>query len=128
MMALAGEITPPLFITDFSVGAEEIKGKAAAAKSEPDSSESKTAKNQPNPGTDLHAHRITIEGASMPPSFGHVREIANFMDRLRKNKVFMKNITEFTFKGLTLAEGDKGDMVRFTFEAIYSEGGHAVNK
>lgn len=128
MMALAGEITPPLFITDFSVGAEDIKGKGAAARSEPDSSENKAAKNQQKAGTEIHSHRITIEGASMPPSFGHVREIANFMDRLRKNKVFMKNITEFTFKGLTLAEGDKGDMVRFSFEAIYLEGGSTRNK
>lgn len=131
MMALASEVTPPLWITDFTVGAEEIKstGKPADAAKPEDKSIGKPSKTWWNstttdkaPTAEIHSHRITIEGASMPPSFGHLREITDFFERLKNNKTFMRNIKEITFKGLHLDEGGKGDMVRFTFEAIYSEG------
>jgi hypothetical protein len=98
MLAITEELklSPSLWITDVYV--EDAKGKLA--------------------GKDVSGRELTIEGAALPDKAGHVKEIANYMERLKNNKPFMEGVSKLYFGNVALDEREE-DVVRFKLKALY---------
>ncbi|QWR77225.1 hypothetical protein [Candidatus Magnetomonas plexicatena] len=86
-----------------------------------DESGKKQQKGNPAPGGALVKRILTIEGAALPSIDGHLKDVANFMEKLDNDTTFMVGISKIDFKGLSLEKSDD-KVVHFTIDAIY-EGG-----
>ncbi|MBF0520869.1 MAG: hypothetical protein HQK92_14250, partial [Nitrospirae bacterium] len=86
-----------------------------------DESGKKQSKDKPAAGNPLIKRILTIEGAALPSIDGHLKDVANFMEKLDNDTTFMVGISKIEFKGLSLEKSDD-KAVHFTIDAIY-EGG-----
>ncbi|MBF0535416.1 MAG: hypothetical protein HQK90_10505 [Nitrospirae bacterium] len=86
-----------------------------------DESGKKQSKDKPAAGNPLIKRVMTIEGAALPSIDGHLKDVANFMEKLDNDTTFMVGISKIEFKGLSLEKSDD-KAVHFTIDAIY-EGG-----
>jgi hypothetical protein len=98
LLVLSEELSTSLWITDVYV--EDVKVKRS--------------------GQDIAGRELTIEGAALPAKAGHVKEIANYMDRLKKNKPFMEGVSKLYFGNVALDDKEE-DVVRFKLKVLYEK-------
>ena len=80
-----------------------------------------TSRSRKVKGEKVETPVLTIEGAAMPSTEGHVYKIAQFIDDLQKDEAsFMSDFRKISFKGSELDESEEG-IIRFQLEAWYDK-------
>ncbi len=69
----------------------------------------------------ISARKLTIEGAVLPSTNGHILEIARYIARLTKDKLFMRDFSRVTFEGAAIDTQEAAHVVKFTLDAWYDE-------
>jgi hypothetical protein len=74
-------------------------------------------------GGDVVHKVLSIEGAVLPSTDGHILEISNYIRRLLNDKynLFMSDFSDVTFEGATLNQGQHDEIVTFQIDAVYDE-------
>lgn len=65
--------------------------------------------------------KLSVEGAALPSTLGHIAEIANFIERLKNDSIFMSDFRRITFNGAHIDESESDHVVRFVFDAWYDQ-------
>ena len=69
----------------------------------------------------VSARKLTIEGAVLPSTTGHILEIALYISRLTDDKLFMRDFSHITFEGAAIDTHETAHVVKFTLGAWYDE-------
>ena len=69
----------------------------------------------------ISVRKLTIEGAVLPSTDGHILEIARYISRLTEDRLFMRDFSRVTFEGATIDTQESAHVVRFTLDAWYDE-------
>ena len=69
----------------------------------------------------VSARKLTIEGAVLPSTSGHILEIARYISRLTEDRLFMRDFSRVTFEGAAIDTHETAHVVRFTLGAWYDE-------
>ena len=69
----------------------------------------------------VSARKLTIEGAVLPSTNGHILEIARYISRLTEDRLFMRDFSRITFEGAAIDTHETAHVVRFTLGAWYDE-------
>jgi hypothetical protein len=69
----------------------------------------------------VSARKLTIEGAVLPSTDGHILEIARYISRLTEDKLFMRDFARVTFEGAAIDTQEAALIVKFSLDAWYDE-------
>ncbi len=69
----------------------------------------------------VSARKLTIEGAVLPSTDGHILEIARYIARLTADKLFMRDFGRITFEGAAIDTQETAHIVKFALDAWYDE-------
>ncbi|PCI40836.1 MAG: hypothetical protein COB46_05910 [Rhodospirillaceae bacterium] len=73
-------------------------------------------------GNTVRSKKLTIEGAVLPSTIGHILEISEYIKRLENDKAsFMADFSDITFGGAHIDTTDQEHIVRFTINAWYDK-------
>lgn len=73
-------------------------------------------------GGNVLSKKLVLEGALLPSTDGHVKEIALYIENLEKDKArFMSDFREIRFQGATMDQAQTDPVIRFGIEAWYDE-------
>ena len=73
-------------------------------------------------GENILSKKLVLEGAVLPSTDGHIKRIANFIERLLEDEeFFMNDFRDITFEGAERDLSESDDVVRFTLDAWYDE-------
>jgi hypothetical protein len=65
--------------------------------------------------------KLSIEGAVLPSTDGHILEIAEYIRRLTEDERFMADFSQITFEGAAIDPTESAHVVRFQIDAWYDE-------
>lgn len=73
--------------------------------------------------TTISTKKLTMEGAVLPSTKGHIQVISDYIERLLEDKdnIFMNDFGQIIFEGATLDETETDRVVRFTIDAWYDK-------
>ena len=69
----------------------------------------------------ISVRKLTIEGAVLPSTDGHILEVARYISRLTEDRLFMRDFSRVTFEGAAIDTQESAHVVRFTLDAWYDE-------
>lgn len=69
----------------------------------------------------VSARKLTIEGAVLPSTNGHILEIARYISLLTEDQLFMRDFDRVTFEGAAIDTQETAHVVRFALDAWYDE-------
>jgi len=73
-------------------------------------------------GNEVIAKKLTIEGAVLPSTDGHIERISEYIDRLlQDDHYFMSDFREITFEGASIDQEEQDHVIRFAIDAWYDE-------
>ena len=74
-------------------------------------------------GVKVSTKKLTLEGAVLPSTEGHILAIAEYIERLEADKdgLFMKDFGRIDFEGASVDAEEIDEVVRFTIEALYDK-------
>ena len=73
--------------------------------------------------TQISTKKLTMEGAVLPSTEGHIQLISEYIERLLEDKddIFMSDFGQIMFEGAVLDETEADRVVRFTISAWYDK-------
>ena len=73
-------------------------------------------------GKTVRSKKLTLEGAILPSTIGHILEISEYMQRLENDKdSFMEDFSDITFGGAKIDTTEREHIVRFSIDAWYDK-------
>lgn len=73
-------------------------------------------------GAEVLSKKLVLEGAVLPSTEGHIKEIAGFIRRLQDDgSQFMSDFREIKFHGSALDQAESDPIIRFSIDAWYDE-------